>query len=147
VRWYLLPVIAVGIIVSGVLLRSHAEAETNRCLEARKPLDARSIPQSDAFVQVQCPSGARPMTFHYDGIQGVTRLTRDVQPGEVVPYYPAFGLALVIPGQKLVLTVVAGSARIERQVEAIQVARPGQRLFVKASDGQILTVQYESSER
>jgi hypothetical protein len=126
----------------GLLVCARAQAKADHCLEVRKPLAAQSIPVSEAFALVSCPSGTQTAAFRYDKDQGVTRLSRDVQPGEITPLYPEFGMALVVPGQKLVLAVVAGAARVERPVTALQVARSGQRLFVRANDGQILTVRY-----
>ena len=50
---------------------------------------------------------------------------------------------MVHPGEMLSLIVATGAVRIERRVEAMQPARPGQRLFVKSADGQVLSVRYE----
>jgi len=40
------------------------------------------------------------------------------------------------------LEVAIGAVRIERRVEALQPARPGQRLFVRDADGKTLSVLY-----
>ncbi len=53
---------------------------------------------------------------------------------------------MVLPGDTLSLVVFSGSARIERKVEALQAARPGEHLFVRAADGDVLSVQYERAQ-
>ena len=47
-------------------------------------------------------------------------------------------------GDHLHLTTIAGPVRVEREVEALQSARDGQRLFVRAADGQTLSVVYRA---
>ena len=122
-----------------------AAAQTARCLQALVPLAADSVPQAAQFAPAACPSGAAASAFHHDAALGVTRLARAVVPGEIVAPYPEFGTDMVLPGQMLRLVVASGAARVERQVEALQSARPGQHLFVRAGDGQILSVRYEVS--
>jgi hypothetical protein len=47
-------------------------------------------------------------------------------------------------GDAVNLSIGVGAVRIERRVEALQAARPGQRLFVRSEDGQTLSVRYQS---
>lgn len=49
----------------------------------------------------------------------------------------------VRPGQKLHVVTELGTVRVERDVEALQTARPGQRLFVRSADGQVFSIRYE----
>lgn len=46
------------------------------------------------------------------------------------------------PGQRLRLVTASGPVEVERDVEAMQAARPGHLLFVKTSDGEILTARF-----
>jgi hypothetical protein len=103
---------------------------------------AESVPRSGDFVRVGCPSGGVERAFRRDNTTGVTRLSRAVSAGETVPSYPEYGIDMIEPGQNLRLVVIMGAARIERQVEALQPARPGQRLFVRSDDGEVLSVRY-----
>jgi len=52
--------------------------------------------------------------------------------------------AAVRRGDHLRLATVAGPVRVERDVEALQPARDGQRLFVRAADGKTLSVVYRT---
>jgi hypothetical protein len=120
-----------------------ASAHDLRCLEVRAPLAAGAIPLSQQFAPADCPAASVQVAFHYDRATGATTLARPLAAGEIVPVYPEYGAAMVHPGEMLKLVVATGAVRIERQVEAMQPARPGQRLFVKSADGQILSVRYE----
>ncbi len=115
------------------------------CLRALAPLSAGDIPSSDRFASADCAGRSIAPAFRRDAGSGVTRLARAVAPGEVVAPYPEYGVDMVLPGQSLRLVVVAGAARIERQVEALQPARPGQRFFVRSADGEILSVRFEKA--
>jgi len=52
--------------------------------------------------------------------------------------------AAVRRGDHLRLATTAGPVRVERDVEALQAARNGQRLFVRAADGKTLSVVYQA---
>jgi len=94
-------------------------------------------------VTAECPSRGPAAAFRHDGIQGSSRLSRPIAQNEIVPLYPEFGIKMVQPGDMLHMVILSGAARIERQVEAMQAARPGQKLFVRSSDGLVLSVRYE----
>jgi hypothetical protein len=119
-----------------------ADAPQAACLKALVPLAADAIPASGNFAPADCLRGNAGSPFHYDRASGVTRLARSVAPGEIVPRYPDYGIAMVQPGQKLTLVVALGAVRIEREVVAMQPARLGQRLFVRSADGEIMSARY-----
>jgi flagella basal body P-ring formation protein FlgA len=97
----------------------------------------------DGFERVACPDGKLDNPYRYDAALGIARLARPVAQGEIVRAAPEFGASMIRPGDVLELVSAAGSVRIERDVEALQAARPGQRLFVRAHDGQVISVRYE----
>jgi hypothetical protein len=130
-------------ISAGVLAGSFANPVPAQCLRALSPLSESSIPLSSAFDLVVCPAGKAARPFHYDTAQRVTRLTRPISVGDIVAMFPEFGTKMVRPGDVLELLGASGAVRIERDVEALQGASPGQRLFVKSGDGEILSVRYE----
>ena len=136
---------AVLVAAIGALASAHGGdlAQQPRCLKVLVPLAADTVPVSGDFESADCGGGRIAAAFRYDRANGTTRLSRAVAPGQIVPVYPEFGIGMVQPGQMLQLIVKSGPARIERQVEAMQPARSGQRLFVRSSDGQILSVRYE----
>jgi hypothetical protein len=116
-----------------------------RCLTALVAMAEGSVPESSGFTPAPCPAARLSATFHRDNSSGVTRLSRAVAPGDIVPAYPEYGVDMIFPGQTLHLIVVSGATRVERQVEALQPARPGQRLFVRGSEGEIFSVRYRES--
>lgn len=115
------------------------------CLRALAPLSPDSIADSSRFERARCPAGKIASAFRYDRAHGDTRLARAVCAGQIVPVFPEFGTDTVRPGQMIDLVVALGPVRIERQVEALQAARPGQRLFVRSRDGQILSARFEAA--
>jgi hypothetical protein len=117
-----------------------------QCLAALKPLPAHAIPADAAFRQVDCPASGVGRAFAYDAVASVSRVSHAIAAGDIVARYPEFGARMVLPGDTLSLVVVSGSTRIERKVEALQAARPGERLFVRAADGDVLSVQYERAQ-
>jgi hypothetical protein len=134
------------VLLAGVMAGSgqQAAAEAPRCLKALSVLPLGAIAASGDFAPAPCPRGRLLAAFHHDSTQGVSRLSHAVAQGEIVPRFPEFGVSMVQPGQMLSIVVMAGAARIERRVEAMQGVRPGGKLFVRSSDGQILSVRYEA---
>jgi hypothetical protein len=130
-----------GIVAADV---STAAAKDVSCLRALSPVAENSIPQSSAFTPAACPQ-TETNAFHYDRAYHVTRLSRDLRAGEIVSSFPEYGSGRILPGQTLELVTSEGAVHIERQVEALQEARPGQQLFVKSRDGQVLSVRYETT--
>jgi uncharacterized protein YbbK (DUF523 family) len=120
-----------------------AAAMTAMCLKVLAPVAAHDVPQPSAFAPAPCPLAALESVYRYDGTQGVSVTARAFAPGEIVRAFPEFAASMVRPGDKLELIGASAGVRIERDVTALQAARAGQRLFVKAADGQIISVRYE----
>jgi flagella basal body P-ring formation protein FlgA len=132
------------LLLLGIALIPGAGQSQGHCLKALAALPEGSIPVSEKFRRVDCPSSEAPAAaFRYDRVQGSSHLSRSILEGEVVPIFPEFEMRLVQPGQTLLMVISTGAARIERKVEALQTARPGQKLFVRSADGQILSARYE----
>jgi hypothetical protein len=131
------------ILVTGIALVAGAPAPQEQCLRALSAFTAGSVPQAANFAPVKCPPVRPAAAFRYDRMQGSSRLSRSIVQDETVPPFPEFDLNLAQPGQKLRMIILLGAVRIERQVEALQTARPGQKLFVRSSDGQVLSARYE----
>jgi len=135
---------------AGSLLLAHVVDEPvpvsspKRCLRALLTLSPNEVPSPKSFERTECPSGGVSAAFRYDRVHGTSRTSRAVSEGEIVRAFPEFGTDLVLPGDVLHLVIVSGFVRIERQVEAMQSARSGQRLFVKGQNGEILSVLYKS---
>jgi hypothetical protein len=113
------------------------------CLKVLAPVAAHAAPRPEAFAPVACPQPAPASVYRYDAVYASTMTARALVPGEIVRAFPEFKTRMVRPGDKLVLIGASGGVRIERDVVAIQAARPGQRLFVQASDGKLISVRYD----
>jgi hypothetical protein len=124
-------------------LPSSGANAAEQCLRAEKALAAGSIAQTTAFVPVACSGEGPARAFDYDRGGHVTRLARALDKDEIVGRFPEFGEAVIEPGEALTLVIAAGSVRVERQVEALQEARAGERLFVRSLDGAVFAVRYE----
>jgi flagella basal body P-ring formation protein FlgA len=81
--------------------------------------------------------------FRHDVHKDYSVVCRPIAAGEIVPVFPEFGADIVRPGQELHIVIASGSVRIDRRVEAMQAARPGQKLFVRDGDGKIFSARYK----
>jgi flagella basal body P-ring formation protein FlgA len=150
-------VVAASVMLAAALSASAAFAEApqqpasvsttsdSACLRVLTPIAEGRVPDSADFQPVLCPPHRPAPAFRYDTVTHATRATRPLAQNEVVPVFSEFGAKLVLPGQMLQLVTQSGAVRIIRQVEAMQAARSGERLFVKASDGQIFSARYEAA--
>jgi len=126
----------------GVISDHHA-----KCLMALTSLPAEAVAISDDFTPVDCPGSRMTRVFRTDRLHHCTRLVRTVMTSEIVPVFPEFGTRMIEPGDALHLVTAEGAVRVVRTVEAMQPAKPGQRLFVKTPAGEILSVRYESGSQ
>lgn len=119
---------------------------TYACIRALKPIEAGSFPRANDFVSASCEGSGGGKAFRYDSRARAVRSIRDVRAGETVAALPETLFATVMPGQPLLTVVHVGPVRVERQVEALQPARPGQRLFVRTQDGEVFPIAYPSAQ-
>jgi hypothetical protein len=115
------------------------------CLRVRIAIAPDSVPDAVDFEPAACAAYRAAPAYRYDSAAHITRAARVLMPGELVGAYPEFGADIVRPGQILKLIAQSGAVRIVREVQAIQLARPGERLFVKSSDGQVFSARYEAA--
>ena len=113
------------------------------CLLTLSPVAGDSVPPAESFARTPCPHDAVATPWRYDGGRKVTVASRALTAGEILRPYPEFGVAMLRPGDKVRLVSTAGAVRVERDVEALQPARPGERLFVRSGDGEVMSVRYE----
>jgi hypothetical protein len=99
-------------------------ASLSSVVRARMPLLACSLPTSNRRIRVHAVPAADPERY-------VVAAAQD----------------LVAPGDTVGLGVAVGAVRVERQVTALQAARPGDRLFVADADGRTVSVRYAASAR
>ncbi len=128
-----------GVVAASLLAATSADAAS--CLRVLQPLPQGRIVQSTFFGAAPCRD-VHGKSFAYVRATGAVRTTRDLAIGEIVPAFAGYGAAAVAPGQSLTLLVQRGPVRVARRVEALQSARPGERLFVRSEDGKVLSVRY-----
>lgn len=112
------------------------------CLRATHGLAAGTVPTASDFTAAACNDARPAPAVRYDRTLHAARLSRAVQPGEMIADLPVSMITGIVPGQKLFVQVHVGPVVVEREVEALQPADPGQKLFVRASDGTVMSVRY-----
>lgn len=116
------------------------------CVAVQVALPARSAPRPGDLHPAECP--ANPASgFRYDKLLRTVQTLRDLAPGDVVRGPPSFAVPDVRPGDVAVLVARVGPVTVRREVRALQPARPGQRLFVQAADGEVFSVPFSEIER
>jgi len=112
------------------------------CMRATQARAAGAVPTTRDFVPVPCGDAKPAAAVRYDPTLRAVRLVHALQPGDVVAAIPASMMAGVGPGETLYVQVHVGPVVVQRQVEALQPAHPGQKLFVRSADGTVMSVRY-----
>lgn len=113
------------------------------CLRAMASISTGAVPSLRDFAPSAC-DGKAARAFRFDAAARTIRSVRPIRTGDIVPSWPDAQAEAIRPGDRLFLKVAMGSVLIEREVEALQPAVPGERLFVRDGDMNILSVRYES---
>ncbi|WP_443751365.1 hypothetical protein [Asticcacaulis solisilvae] len=127
-------------IAASAVLPSAQAADT--CLRATRALAVGAVPGVSDFTAVACDGTKSAPAVRYDAAMRAARMTRALQPGDVIAAIPASMMAGISPGQKLFVQVHVGPVVVQREVEALQPASPGQKLFVRAADGTVMSVRF-----
>jgi flagella basal body P-ring formation protein FlgA len=107
------------------------------CAELTRPL-ADGAPLSDAdLVAVDCRSNAASPALRFDRQDRVVRASGELAAGTYLGRISAPPAVAVDRGDKLTLVATAGPVRVSREVVALQAGRPGGRLFVRDSEGNV----------
>lgn len=133
---------ALGIVAYALMLLAPGAHASEACLRAVHALAPGVVPSADDFAAADCGEDMPATAVRYDGGMHAVRMIRAVDPDEIVPAIRPSMLAAVSPGQTLYLSVKVGPVTVQRKVEALQPANPGQKLFVRAADGQVMSVLY-----
>lgn len=112
------------------------------CMRATRALAAGAVPTTRDFVPISCGDAKPIAAVRYDPGLRAVRLFHALQPGDVVAAIPASLMAGVAPGETLYVQVHVGPVVVQRKVEALQPAHPGQKIFVRAADGTVMSVRY-----
>jgi len=110
------------------------------CAVVLAPIAAGEAPRAETLSSpAPCDAAAPPVAFGYDRQAGVVRARRALLVGDAVAAPPAEALAGVRKGDRLTLRAGVGPVVVERDVEAVQPARPGEPVFVRGSGGAVFT--------
>jgi len=110
--------------------------------QARHGIAAGAFVRAGDFVGASCTM-AGPPALRYEPQLRATRALRAIAPGECIASNIVATLPAIAPGQRVTAITGAGAVTIERAVEALEAAGPGQRLLVRAADGAPYSVRYE----
>lgn len=138
--------ISVIVVAAIAICGRPAAATPSACLRAIAPTPAGGIPNLRDFEPAAC-NGKPVRTFRFDAAMRSVRTISAIQRGDIVRIWPDALSDAVGPGDKLSFRVAIGGVIIEREVQALQPASPGEHLFVRDGDGNILSVRYEGALR
>jgi flagella basal body P-ring formation protein FlgA len=106
------------------------------CAELARPLAAGAALSDADLAPVACRDEAAS-GLRFDRLDRVARAERDLAAGTYLGRISAPPAVAVDKGDKLTLIAAAGPVRVSREVVALQAGRPGGRLFVRDSEGNV----------
>lgn len=110
------------------------------CVELARPLAAGAVLADRDVVAVSCDDKAAPAGLRFDRRERVVRVDRDLPVGTYLGRVSPPPAVAVDKGDKLTLISTSGPVRITREVVALQVGRPGGKIFVKDAEGNVTSV-------
>ena len=131
-----------GALIALLTLAAFPAQAAEPCMRATHALTAGAVPTTRDFVAVSCGETKPSTVVRYDRALRAATLTHALQPGDMVAAIPASLMAGNSPGERLNVQVHVGPVVVQREVEALQPANPGQRLFVRAADGTVMSALY-----
>jgi flagella basal body P-ring formation protein FlgA len=116
------------------------------CVELARPLATGAVLSDRDVVAVPCDEKAAPAPLQFDRRERVVRVEGDLAAGAYLGRVSLPSTVAVDKGAKLTLISTSGPVRITREVVALQVGRPGGKIFVKDSEGNVTSVQLAVEE-
>lgn len=110
------------------------------CVELARPLAAGVVLADRDIVAVSCDGKTAAAGLRFDRREGVVRVDRDLPAGTYLGRVSPSPAVAVDKGDKLTLISTAGPVRITREVVALQVGRPGGKIFVRDAEGNVTSV-------
>lgn len=111
------------------------------CLRLVSAIPTGRVIRPEDAAPASCDGVAAPVSF--DRVSGVVRAGADLRPGDNLG-------RLFIPdvvgdkGDEVTIYVAVGPVVITRQVEALEPAKSGERLFVRDQEGDVFSVPFRS---
>lgn len=115
-----------------------SERATGICYATRRDIGAGEYILQQDLGEVDCEAKAPHAPLGYDRSAGAIYAAGSLPAFTYVGAIKASAAKPLRAGSKLTLRTVSGPVTVERDVWAMQAGRPGDRLFVKTSDGEIL---------
>ncbi len=119
--------------------KRQALAPGEPCMVVLNQIAAGVAPRAEDLQTVPCGEIRPARAFGFDPTARVARALRALPPGETVAAIAPSSLTAVRPGDAYVVTARSGPVVVQRQVVALQAAKPGKSMFVKGADGQVFT--------
>ena len=113
------------------------ERAAGRCAELARPLVAGAPLSDDDLVPADCRAGTAAPPLRFDRAGAVVRAAEDLAAGTYLGRISAAPAVAVDKGARLTLIATEGPVRVSRDVVALQPGRPGGRLFVRDSEGNV----------
>ena len=110
------------------------------CLQANVDLAAGAVVGTADFSPTACGRRrAAPWFAWSPGSRSVLALG-PIAAGDIVPRFAGYATAVALAGDAVELRARSGPVTVARRVRALQSARTGETLLVRADDGEILSV-------
>lgn len=119
---------------------AHPSLASAGCARARHAISRGSIIGAEDLTAAECSDAHPASPFIYDDAVRAVRTARMLNEGDLVPALPRSILPQVVPGQPIRMAVQVGAVTLNRTVYALQPGHPGERLFVRASDGHVFAI-------
>jgi len=116
------------------------------CLMALAAIPAGAAPVRGDFAEAPCTAESAAALRYAPGSRTM-RAARDIAEGETIAAPPASLLPDVRAGDPLFLVARVGTATVERPVVAAQPGRRGGAIFVRTSDGHLVSAPMAGEDR
>ncbi len=126
------------VIAASLLLLATVAASQPDCAVLKHAIDQGcAVTSADIGERIGCPANLVPGFVLTDG--GVIRARRTLAAGEVVDIPATVGLPTVRAGDRLHLQARSGAIAVERPVTVLQEGRAGRMVFVRTSEGAVVS--------
>lgn len=123
-------------------------ADDGQCLRALSDIAEGDVLRAEKFVVSDCTQRVGAQAFYrYVPSERAVRARRAIGAGTVAPRFAGFESTLAYAGDELTLLASSGPVAVTRQIRLLQSARPGERVFVRTADGEVLSAPFQGAGR
>ena len=124
------------------MVRSSQIESPEGCLGADQAIAPGDLLSDRDFRSVDCDLKSSQRAAGFSRATERIHAVRPIAAGEIIVRFAGYGQQRVAPGDTLTLFGQVGNVRITRSVTALQSAKTGAPLFVRAPDGAIVRAHY-----